>query len=444
MKKHLISLTNNSKLFVPRILTKTKQGDQMKLELVENRAVINKEIGAVNGRIELIKQLLPLGLEAVREELEQEVDSLVGSKYSRNENENTRWGSNPGSVYLGDQKLAIKVPRVRNKKTGKEVELEAYKEFKDTGHFNEQVFKHLVHGISTRNYEKVAEQLPVTFGIKKSSVSRQFKAATAKKLKEFMERDLSNEDIIAIFIDGKHLRDVQMVIALGVTLQGKKIPLGFIETSTENGKVCKEFINGLVDRGLNTEKEILFIVDGSKGLTKGIKSVLQDKAFIQRCQWHKRENVLSYLPKNHKATFRKKLQRAYEMPNYQEAKIELEKVKKELLILNKSAAASLEEGLEETLTLHKLGIFENMGRSFKTTNCIENLNRGVSSYVNRVCKWKNSDQRHRWVASALMMMEPNFKTVEGFKQLPLLRLAMAKQNRKKEDYNYSENLKIAA
>lgn len=410
------------------------------LRLVKREETNNAE---VNSRIELIRQLIPLGLEAVRDVLEQEVSQLVGERYKQTGSENTRWGSNPGSVYLGDQKVSIKVPRVRNKANGKEVALDSYNQLQDKTLFNEQVFKNVIHGISSRKYEKVAEQVPETFGIKKSSVSRQFKTAAANKLKELFERDLSTEDIIAIFIDGKFLRGVQVMIALGVTMGGKKIPLGFIETATENAKVCEEFINGLINRGLNTEQEILVVVDGSKGVSKAIKTALGDKAVIQRCQWHKRENIVSYLPKSQQGSFRSKLQAAYEQETHSKAKSRLQAIRKELQLINQDAAASLDEGLEEALTLHRLGVFTRMGRSFKTTNCIENLNRGIQQYVGRVCHWKDSNQRRRWVASALLEIEKNFTLVEGHKQLPLLRMAMKTINSQKE-MNIEFSKKLAA
>jgi len=410
------------------------------LRLLESQEAINEE---VNGRIELIKQLIPLGLEAVRDVLEQEVCELVGARYGRTGSENTRWGSNPGSVYLGDQKVSVKVPRVRNTATDKEVELNNYTELKDSGQFSEQIFNRVINGISARKYEKAAEQVPETFGIKKSSISRKFKVATAKRLRELFERDLSKEDIVAIFMDGKSLRGTQILIALGVTIEGKKIPLGFIETATENANVCRDFITRLMDRGLNTEQEILFIIDGAKGIRKGIKSALGDKAVIQRCQWHKRENILSYLPKSLQSEFRTKLQAAYEQETYEKAKSRLKALRKELSLINEDAAKSLDEGLEETLTIHRLGVFTKVGKSFKTTNCIENLNRQVQQYTGRVCKWKNSDQRQRWIASALLEMESNFKIVEGYKQLPLLRNSMKIQNLTKEQNTSSEN-RIAA
>lgn len=408
-------------------MKKIKQKSVKSNEVMNRLEVIEGGLSGTticSGRIELIQQLIPLGLEAVNDVLQQEVIDMVGERYERTTGDYCRWGSNPGSVYLGGQKVAIQVPRVRDASSGKEVQLTGYQELKDSGGFDEQIFRNVINGISTRSYEKVAEQVPETFGIRKSSVSRSFKQATAKKLRELVERDLSNDDIVAIFIDGKSLRDVQVMIGLGVTMEGVKIPLGFIETSTENAQVCKDFLNGLIDRGLNTEQEILFVVDGAKGISKAIKRVLGKKAVIQRCQWHKRENVISYLPKNLQGQFRSKLQAAYEEPDYNKAKAKLAAIRKELSLINQSAANSLDEGLEQTLTLQRLGLFHKVGKSFKTTNCIENLNRQLQRYIGRVSKWKNSDQRQRWVASALLEIQPRFKTVEGHKQLPLLRQKM--------------------
>ena len=255
-------------------------------------------------------------------------------------------------------------------------------------------------------------------------MSRSFKRATEKRLRELLERDLGELDIIAIFIDGKYLGDTNIVIALGVTTEGEKVPLGFIETGTENGQVCRDFIQGLESRGLKTDNEILFVIDGSKGLASGIKSTLGDKAIIQRCQWHKRENIVSYLPKKHQSAFRNKLQAAYEAPSYTEAKRRLKKIRSELMLINESAAQSLDEGLEETLTLHRLGVFTQLGRSFKTTNCIENINRQIEAYLKRVCRWHNSNQRRRWIASALLELAPRLNKVAGHKSLMLLRERM--------------------
>lgn len=384
---------------------------------------------ARESRLAMIQMLIPVGLRAVEEELQAEVQGLVGPRYSRGGNLK-RWGKNPGSVYLGDQKVSVGIPRVRDVEGHAEVELETYQGLQSSQVLDDVVLSRVIHGLSQGNYEKAAVQIPETFGIKKSSISKKFIRSSAKKLQEFLERDLSGYDIVAIFLDGKSFAENEMVLALGVTLDGKKIFLGFIETSTENHKVCRDFLHGLMDRGLRTEEEILFIIDGAKGLSKGIKDVLGEQALIQRCQWHKRENVVSYLDKKDQSIFRRKLQAAYKEPDYKKAKKRLQGIKRELKIINQSAVASLEEGLEETLTLHYLGLFKKLGTSFKTTNCIENIMRQLGRYTDRVCYWKNSDQRQRWVAAALLDMEPNLRIVKGHKYLKELRMAMKKE---KED-----------
>jgi transposase-like protein len=376
----------------------------------------------------MIQMLIPLGLQAVEEELKAEVERIAGDRYSRSQPQFKRWGHNTGSVYLGDQKVSVSVPRVRDVVQGQEVVLHSYRGLQNPRMIDGMVFKRVIKGISARKYEDAVMAVPETFGIKKSSVSRKFIRASARKLKECLERDLSGEDIVAIFIDGKYFAENEIIIALGITLEGEKIVLGFIESSTENHRVCRDFLNGLVSRGLNVEKEILFIIDGARGLYKGIKDVLREKAVIQRCQWHKRENVAKYLDKKLQPQFRRKLQAAYEQPTYEKAKQRLGQIKKELSLVNASAVASLEEGLEETLTLHRLGVFKQLGESFKTTNCIENIMRQVGIYTDRIGYWKNSDQRQRWVGTALREIEPNLRKVRGYKNLNQLRLAMKNQN----------------
>lgn len=376
----------------------------------------------------MIQMLIPLGLMAVEEELQAEVERVVGDRYSRSQQQFKRWGHNTGSVYLGDQKVSMSVPRVRDVVRGQEVVLPSYRGLQNAQMIDELVFKRMIKGISARKYEQAVMEVPETFGIKKSSVSRKFIRASARKLKECLERDLSGEDIIAIFIDGKYFAENEIIIALGITIDGDKIVLGFIESSTENHRVCKDFLNGLIGRGLNVDNEILFIIDGAKGIYKGIKEILREKAMIQRCQWHKRENVAKYLDKKLQPQFRRKLQTAYEQPTYELAKQRLGLIKKELALLNASAVTSLEEGLEETLTLHRLGVFKQLGESFKTTNCIENIMRQVGIYTDRIGYWKNSDQRQRWVGTALQEIEPNLRKVRGYKNLNQLRLAMKNQN----------------
>jgi putative transposase len=376
-------------------------------------------------RLSMIQMLIPLGLQAVEEELQAEVRKLAGGgRHERTGTTVKRWGQNPGSVFVGDQKLRINVPRVRDMAAGQEIRLKSYERLQDPRHLDELALSRVINGISQGKYERAAEQVPETFGIKKSTVSRKFIRASAKRLEEFLSRDLSGHDIVAIFIDGKFFAENELVIALGVTLTGEKVLLGFVETSTENHKICRDFLNGLKDRGLNLDQEILFIIDGGKGIHKGIRDAMGDNAVISRCQWHKRENVLGYLAKERRAEWKRRLQSAYEQTSYELAKKALGALKLELREINLSAAGSLDEGMEETLMLQRLGMFEKLGKSFKTTNCIENVNKSLGVYTDRVDRWQNSDQRQRWVATALLEIEPRLNCVMGHEHLKELREAM--------------------
>jgi putative transposase len=371
-------------------------------------------------RLAMIQSLIPLGLAAVEAELQSEILGLVGERYSRG-GYLKRWGSNPGSVFLGDQKVHVAVPRARNIETREDVRLTSYERLQSPQQLDDMALSRVIHGMSQRNFEKAALKVPETFGIKKTSICRKFIRASAKKLREFAERDLSVHDIVAIFIDGKYFAENEIVIALGVTTKGEKVLLGFVETNTENHSVCKQFLLGLRDRGLNIENEILFIIDGGKGIYKGIKDVMGEKTVIQRCQWHKRENVVKYLDKTQQNIFRRKLQAAYQLPTYEKAKQRLQSIRRELGLINQSAVASLDEGFEETLTLHKLKMFVKLGESFKTTNCIENVNKQLARHTDRVDRWQNSNQRQRWVATSLMEIEPQLRTVKGHKFMNELR-----------------------
>lgn len=403
-----------------------------------NREELEKMAAGVDtareARISMIQALIPLGLLAVEEELQGEVLELAGGRYSRGGTVK-RWGSNPGSVFVGDQKLKVNVPRVRDVVGDYEVPLRSYERLQSPAHVDEMAFRRVINGISQGKYERAAEHVPETFGIKKSSICRKFIRASAKRLKEFLERDLSGYDIVAIFIDGKCFQENEMVIALGVTLTGEKILLGFVETSTENHTVCRDFLNSLKLRGLNLEQEILFVIDGGKGIRRGIEEACGEKALVARCQWHKRENVVSYLSKERQGEYRGQLQDAYNEPTYDEAKKALLAIRRDLGRINQSAVNSLDEGFEETLLLHKLGLFEKLGQSFKTTNCIENVNKQLAAYTDRVDRWQSSDQRRRWVASALLAIEPRLNRVSGHEHLQELRVALKKMKDKQKPDN---------
>lgn len=374
-------------------------------------------------RIEMIQALIPLALREVNQMLQEDLESLTGKKYGREGGREGlyRWGEQRGSVYLSDQKVAVTVPRVRDASRKVEVPLPSYQGLQNPHRANDLALAKVLKGLSCRDYESCVEAVPETFGLSASTVSRRFKRASMKKLRELAERDLSGYDMAAIFIDGKTFGDDQMVIALGITFTGEKVVLGFVQTATENENVCTEFLRSLVERGLRFDQGILAVLDGAKGLRKAVTNVFSDRAAVQRCQWHKRENVVQYLPKEKQEVFRRKLQSAYEKPTYAKAKSALLKVRSELAILNQSAVGSLDEGFEETLTLHRLGLAMELGRSFKTTNCIENLQSLVQGRTGKVDCWRNSEQKQRWLAATLLDIEPRLNKVQGYHHLERLR-----------------------
>ena len=201
---------------------------------------------------------------------------------------------------------------MRNLRHGQEVPLASYLALRRPRRAEEAALLKVLEGLSRRDYESCVAPAAETFGLAASSLSRRFKRASAKKLAELTERDLSDYDLVALFLDGKTLGDDQMVIGLGVTLEGEKAVLGFVQTATENEPTCSAFLRGLLDRGLKIEAGLLCVIDGAKGLHKAVANVFGNKVAVQRCQWHKRENVVSYLPTSQQATFRQKLQRAYD------------------------------------------------------------------------------------------------------------------------------------
>ena len=377
-------------------------------------------------RLELIRALIPIGLCAVYEELDREVSELAGQAHKRkgNTQKNYRYGSNPGSIKLAGQRVPVKVPRVRGPEG--EIRLQSYDNLHHGGELNEMMFHQVLYGISCRNYERAAVDIPGAICISSSSVSRNFIEMSSAELRKFQERDLSELDVVAMFVDGKSFAEDEMVIALGVTVNGDKHFLGFVQTGTENERSISQFFQSLIDRGLDMSCGLLVVIDGSKGFRAAVSKVFQKRALVQRCQWHKRENVVSYLPKKDQAYWRKRLQRAYERPSYNEAKQELLKIRSKLAIINESAVRSLDEGFEETLTLHRLGLFSLLGKSLKTTNIIESVNSQAEERCSKVDHWKNSNQKHRWLAAALLDIEPRLNKLMGYRHLPSLQKAIMK------------------
>ena len=361
----------------------------------------------------MIQALIPLGLRAVEEALTKEVRALAGARYARDDGHAgiSRWGSQPGSIFLADQKLAITVP------------LATYQRLQTPRTHDVGLFRRVLGGLSCREYEAAAEAVPEAFGLARSSVSRRFIRASAHELRRLQERRLDDAEWLVLVLDGKTFAGDQLVVALGVTATGEKRILGLVQTASENKRVLAAFLRELGERGFPLDQPLLVVLDGAKGLRAAVRDVCGDVP-VQRCQWHKRENVVSYLATRDQAPWRRKLQAAYAHAGYVEAKRALDRLHRELRLLNASAAASLEEGLEETLTLHRLGVFAALGVSFKTTNLIESVMARLEAKTKKVTRWRTSDQKLRGCASALWAAERQFRRVMGQRHLPLLKQAL--------------------
>ena len=399
------------------------------VNIIRREAYADLELDA---KVELIRSLVPLGLMHVQELLDEEVTALARERYARKDASvaGRRHGSNPGTVGLAGQRVPIRVPRIR-RLAGSEIPLRSYEALHGDREVDDVLLRRVLYGISCRNYEAAAAVIPGAIGLSSSTVSRGFIQASAAQLRAFQERDLSEEDVVAVFLDGKTFADATMVIALGITLAGEKRFLGFVETDTENATVLTPFLRSLVERGLDLSQGVLVILDGGKGLRTAVvgrwRKAFRGRALVQRCQWHKRENVVSYLAKPEQAVWRQRLQRAYNRPDYDEALGALETLHGELDERNQSAADSLAEGVDETLTLHRLGVYGVLGRSLKTTNCLESVNALVEERCAKVDLWQSSSQRHRWLATALLDIEPRLRRVRGYRHLPTLRAALKRE-----------------
>ncbi len=374
----------------------------------------------------MIQALIPLGLQAVEEVLQQEVMALAGARYAHADGRPgvVRWGAQAGSIYLADQKVPITVPRVRDRRANMEIPLPTYRQLQAPAQQDVGLFRRVLAGLSCRDDDAAAAAVPEAFGLAKSSVSRRFVRATARSLQQLHERRHDDAEWMVLLLDGKTFASEQVVIALGVTTTGEKRLLGLVHTATENKRACAAFLHELVARGFAAPTGLLVVLDGAKGLRAAVRDVFGEDTPVQRCQWHKRENVVSYLAKGQQPLWRRKLQAAYAQPAYRDAHRAVQQLVRELTPLNASAARCLEEGLDETLTLHRLGVFAAVGVSFKTTNLIESVMARVEATTQRVARWRTSDHRLRWCAAALLKLEQQFRRVKGYEHLPLLQRAL--------------------
>ena len=367
------------------------------------------------------------GLLVMKALIDEEVEQYAGPKDQHNsERQGHRWGSEEGYVVFSGKKVPVKRPRVRTV-DGKEGSLKRYRLFQTPAAMEESVGKKVVCGVTTRDYEKVIDDVCDGYGVRKSSVSRHWKALSAERLAEFVERRLDGLDLAAILIDGIGFQDYLFIVALGVDSSGAKEVLGMWQGATENAEICKELLQDLVARGLTADRRYLFVLDGSKALGKAVRSCFDKNAVIQRCQIHKERNILSHLPKTSQALVRRRLRAAWKMKSYDTAKEELEKVVVYLDGLNPSAAESLREGLEDTIAVHKLGVPEVLRRSLRSTNPIESCFSMTRKFCHNVKNWKNADMAMRWAGAMLQESQKRFRRLMGYRSMSVLLTALRTQ-----------------
>ena len=288
-----------------------------------------------------------------------------------------------------------------------------------------------MRGLSTRNYGAVVKEFREAYGVEKSAVSDSFIEASREKLQELMERPLGELRLCTVLIDGTPFRDRQMIVALGISTDGRKIVLGLREGATENASVVSTLLQDLAARALDFSVLRLYVLDGGKALASAVRRHVGEAALIQRCQVHKRRNVIDHLPEEHKPSVKKKLQNAYAMTEYADANRALERLHRELMELNPSAARSQEEGMEETLTVHRLRVSRAIARTLASTNVIESAFSIVETVCRNVKRWRAGDHIERWVGSGLLVAERQFRKVQGYREIPLLLTSLANAVRRR-------------
>jgi transposase-like protein len=384
---------------------------QMVLPMAEMVGWLRQGVG------ELIRQA---GLRLMELLMQEEVRELVGERSQRQaERTAHRWGSERGYCVVMGQKVPVERPRVRST-DDREVRLGSYEMFHRGEPLTETVWEKLMLGLSTRKYGQAVREFTEAYGLEKSAVSEHFIEASRAKLQEMMERRLDKTRLCALLIDATPFAGQQLVVAMGISQDGRKMILGLRQGATENATVVGELLGDLVSRGLNFSEPRLYILDGGKALTAAVKKHAGESAAIQRCQVHKRRNVLDHLTDEQKPVVAQRLNAAYALEDHAAAKQALNTLHRELMDLNPSAARSLGEAMEETLTVHRLHVPMQLRKTLASTNVIESAFSIVEQVCKNVKRWHGGDQRERWVGSGLLVAQKQFRKVTGHKQIPAL------------------------
>jgi transposase-like protein len=375
----------------------------------------------------LYETVIGAGLACVDEALEAERIELCGPRYQHlPQREAQRAGHAASSLVLGGRRVAVRRPRVRSSE-GQEIELPSWREWNARDPLTDRALEQMVLGVSTRRYARSLEPLPkavAVHGTSKSAVSERFVYGTERKLAELMSRELSGLDLVALMIDGVRFGEHLVLAAIGIDAVGIKQVLGLREGATENAAAVRALLTDLIERGLDPERSLLVVIDGAKALHKAVSEVFGPRALIQRCREHKKRNVSEALPERLRASVRSTMNQAYATRDPKRAQRLLENLARRLEHHHPGAAASLREGLEETLTVMRLDLPENLERVLSSTNLIENLFSRVREIGRRVRRWQSGTMVLRWTAAGVLEAERGFRKIAGYRSVPLLVAAL--------------------
>lgn len=377
----------------------------------------------VDIRADMLEVVVTAGMKVVEAMLEEDRVRLCGPKHARMPGRGiTRGGTVRGEVVLGGRRIAVRRPRVRRVEGG-EVRLPAYEALRREDPLEERAVEQMLVGVATRKYDRSLEPLPgavVARGTSKSAVSRRFVARTRAELEAWAHRPLGGLDLVALMVDGVGFGEHTVVVAIGIDASGKKHPLAIREGSTENASLCRSLLADLVARGVPADRAILVVLDGGTGLGSAVKQVFGEYGVVQRCQVHKRRNVIDHLPDHAKPHVRSVMNQAYEENDFEKARAMLQRLARSLEEQHPSAASSLREGLDETLTVLKLGVGPTLRKSLATTNPIESTFSTVRRVSRRVTRWRTGMMALRWVLAGIAEAEKTWRRLKGKTDMPKL------------------------
>jgi transposase-like protein len=413
----------------PQVVTSAR-ASEMPLP-AEIQDALGELVGAA--REGLLALSVGVGLRVVHELMEAEVTEVVGAKGRWNrERTASRHGHEDGSMTLGGRRVPVSRPRVRSV-DGTELPVASYEYFADRDPLQRAVMDRMLAGVSTRKFARVAEPVGTEVEQKarskaKSTVSEMFIEKTRTALEELMARRLDDVRLAVMMLDGLEIAGRVHVVALGITTEGVKIPLGLWEGSTENATLARSLLADLVDRGLDPGQAILFVLDGGKALRKAIKDVFGERALVQRCHRHKERNVCDLLPESDRPRVLARIRGAWALSDPKQAAEQLDRLVVELDRSWPDAAASLREGMGETLTLMRLGIDGKLAKTLSSTNPIESMIDTLRVTQRNVKRWQDGDMRKRWTAAGMLQAEQQFRRIIGYSQLAELVIAVERHH----------------